>query len=175
MLLNSAHQKWEADYRLLKAMIDPILAGINYQIEHVGSTAIPGLLAKDIVDLDIQLLAPDDFLKVKSKLEEIGYLHTGDQGIRLREVFKRQGEVVPVLDHIRHHLYVCRFGCQEFSNHIQFRDYLRSHAEVRNTYQEMKQQLAAQAKQDKKKYALLKSEKMNEFFQEVLKKANEEI
>jgi len=77
------------------------------RIEHVGSTSIPGMVAKPIIDFDI-VIQLSDFAEIKSRLEAIGYVHQGDQGIPEREAFAMTNielkEQFPP-----HHLYVCWF------------------------------------------------------------------
>ena len=65
------------------------LTGLAYRIEHVGSTSVPNLDAKDIIDMDILYEHESEFEKIKAGLLKIGYYHNGNQGIEQREVFKR--------------------------------------------------------------------------------------
>ncbi|MEM8640120.1 MAG: GrpB family protein [Cyanobacteria bacterium P01_G01_bin.54] len=92
------------------------------QIHHVGSTAIPRMPAKDIIDVDIQ--CPSGQLsQVIEVLEKLGYSHEGDQGIPGREAF-RPVDGPPATALPAHHLYVCETEAAELHNHLAFRDYL---------------------------------------------------
>src|SRR5262249_53704550 len=83
-------------------------------IEHVGSTSVPGLAAKPIIDLDV-LLAPAAYLpETIQRLATLGYEHEGDLGIAGREAFRRR----PTL--FAHHLYVCLPKSEEFRRHISY-------------------------------------------------------
>lgn len=93
-------------------------------IHHVGSTSVPGMPAKDIIDLDIEYGA-DSLSKVIENLRRAGYAHEGDLGIPGREAFR------PVSDSVAaslptHHLYACEAGTFELRKHLAFRDYLKA-------------------------------------------------
>ena len=170
MLIQPYTPQWFEDFTKLKAVLDKALNGLDYRIEHVGSTAVPGLAAKAIIDIDIVYQQHDQFDKIKEALLGIGYYHNGDQGIPMREVFKRDGQSSDeILDHIRHHLYVCPAESPALERHLLSRDHLRKHEWARVKYQEMKYELAGQANQDKKRYAALKEEKVNAFIDSIVR------
>ncbi len=75
-----------------------LLAGI----EHVGSTSVPGLPAKPVIDIDLVLKSPSRFSETKARLESLGYEHRGNLGIPERESFKEPSD-----SPFRHNLYVC--------------------------------------------------------------------
>lgn len=140
------------------------LGGLLYRIEHVGSTAVPNLAAKPIIDLDIVYSQDADFEEIKTRLSNIGYYHNGDQGIKDREVFKRNGVVENlILDKIKHHLYVCPVNSQSLKRHLVFRDCLRSNEAARLEYQALKYKFAEMVGQDQREYAQLKESTVNDF------------
>ena len=106
MLIQEYNSQWPADFQRIKTILSDALTGIPVSIEHIGSTAVPGLAAKPIIDIDIVLEDRNDFESIKERLAQIGYYHNGDQGIADREVFKRTGALTlhNVLDRIAHHL-----------------------------------------------------------------------
>lgn len=173
MLIQEYNRQWPANFQMLKTILTEALTGIAVSIEHVGSTAVPGLAAKPIIDIDIVLATRNDFENIKDRLAQIGYYHHGDQGIADREVFKRTAVSTPhvVLDTIVHHLYVCPADSEELKRHLLFRNYLRSNKQTRNEYQQLKQQLAEEANHDRKLYAQLKEEKARTFIEGILGKA----
>jgi GrpB-like predicted nucleotidyltransferase (UPF0157 family) len=173
MLIQEYNPNWIKDFNDIKNVITEALINLNVQIEHVGSTSIPNLAAKPIIDIDIAFYAPTEFDVIKSGLEKIGYYHNGNQGIPNRDVFKRgQSDAKhEMLDSIAHHLYVCPNDSEALQRHILFRDYLKTHEEVRIQYQNIKYALAEEANQDRKKYAALKEEKGNAFIDAVIAKA----
>jgi GrpB-like predicted nucleotidyltransferase (UPF0157 family) len=173
MLIQKYNPSWIKDFNNIKNVITEALINLNVQIEHVGSTSIPNLAAKPIIDIDIVFNAPKDFETIKSRLEKIGYYHNGNQGIPNRDVFKRiQSDTKhEILDSIAHHLYVCPSDSEALQRHILFRDYLLVNEDARIQYQNLKYALAEEANQDRKKYAALKEEKGNPFIDAVIAKA----
>jgi GrpB-like predicted nucleotidyltransferase (UPF0157 family) len=173
MFIQEYSSQWPADFQRIKTILSDALTGISITIEHVGGTAVPGLAAKPIIDIDIVLTDRKDFETIKERLAQIGYYHNGNQGITDREVFKRStSEYEEVLDAIAHHLYVCSIDSEELKRHLLFRDYLRTHAAARNEYRQLKLQLAQEANNDRKRYAQLKEEKAKGFIEGILAKAN---
>ncbi|MGD1067468.1 MAG: GrpB family protein, partial [Vulcanimicrobiaceae bacterium] len=72
---------WATTFAQLRDRLTRVLGALAAGIEHVGSTAVPGLAAKPIVDLDIVLRRPDDLPLAIERLESVGYTHLGDLGI----------------------------------------------------------------------------------------------
>jgi GrpB-like predicted nucleotidyltransferase (UPF0157 family) len=175
MLIQKYNPSWIKDFSDIKKAIGEALINLNVQIEHVGSTSIPNLAAKPIIDIDIVFETPKEFEAIKSGLEKIGYYHNGNQGIPNRDVFKRgQSDAKhEILDSIAHHLYVCPSDSAELQRHILFRDYLKSNEDARIQYQSLKYALAEEAHQDRKKYAEIKEEKGNAFIDTVIAKAKQ--
>jgi GrpB-like predicted nucleotidyltransferase (UPF0157 family) len=173
MLIQKYNPSWKKDFNDIKKVINEALTNLNIQIEHVGSTAVPNLAAKPIIDIDIIFDTPLDFEKIKEGLEKIGYYHNGNQGIPNRDVFKREKADFKheILDTIAHHLYVCPHDSEALQRHILFRDYLLANEAARVEYQNLKYALAEEANQDRKKYAALKEEKGNKFINTIIAKA----
>lgn len=168
MLIAPYNSLWPEHFEQIKQELDACLEG-THSIEHIGSTSVPGLDAKAIIDIDIIYKQTLEFERIKAGLISIGYYHNGDQGIPQREVFKRAGtKLSEVLDHIPHHLYVCLAGSPGLNRHLLFRDHLRKNEEARLSYQAMKHELAARAKQDRKRYAELKELHINDFVDSVV-------
>jgi len=171
MLIKMYSFNWIINFEDLKLEIDKTLSGLEYQIEHVGSTSVPGLDSKDVIDIDIIYDDASEFEKIKNELINIGYYHNGNQGIEMREVFKRTGiQINRTLDQITHHLYVCLINSTALDRHILFRDFLRKNDWARLEYQTMKYDLAEKANQDKKLYAELKELNVNDFIDSIIEK-----
>jgi GrpB-like predicted nucleotidyltransferase (UPF0157 family) len=173
MLIEAYNEDWSRGFHELKTVIAGILVQPDVTIEHIGSTAVPGLAAKPIIDIDIVYYKPAHFEAIKQRLEKNGYYHNGNQGIPGREVFKRlnmaQGH--DILDIIPHHLYVCPAGGAELERHILFRNYLMAHEEARTEYQQLKYTIAEQAGQDRKQYARLKEMQAAAFINKIIQMA----
>ncbi|QNA45393.1 GrpB family protein [Lacibacter sediminis] len=173
MLLSEYTTIWVHDFQTIKIILQEALQQLPVTIEHIGSTAVPGLAAKPIIDIDLVFANSVSFGEIKTRLERIGYCHNGNQGITDRDVFKRN-DALPkhaVLDSIVHHLYVCPVHSEELKRHLLFRNYLRTNEETRNEYQQLKLSLAAEANQDRKQYAAIKEEKAKAFIDQVITNA----
>jgi GrpB-like predicted nucleotidyltransferase (UPF0157 family) len=169
MLIQPYAITWVADFEKIKDILEEQISENILDIQHVGSTAVPGLSAKPIIDIDIIYREDDDFGKVKSGLQKLGYYHNGNQGIEGREVFKRNRESKnQVLDTITHHLYVCKHDAVELQRHILFRDYLRTDELTRNYYQQLKHEIATETNNHKSDYAALKQLRANPFIDYVI-------
>lgn len=164
MLIQKYDSRWVRDFSQIKSRLQDALNGLNVSVEHIGSTAVPGLAAKPIIDIDMVFENDLIFSEMKDRLSHIGYFHNGDQGIRGREVFKRKsGNRFPVLDEIKHHLYACRSDSEELRRHLLFRDLLRKEERAREAYEQLKYFIAEEANQDRKIYADMKEIKAKSF------------
>lgn len=141
MLIKKYTPNWIENFVNSRHEIDKALNGSAYQIEHVGSTSVPNLDSKPIIDIVYK--SESEFEKIKSGLIKIGYFHNGNQGIEQREVFKRsEKQLNKILDTIKHHLYVCPYNSNEPEKHILFRDHLRKNKWARIEYESRKYELA---------------------------------
>lgn len=171
MLIQKYTSDWVQDFLDLKLEIGKALSGIPYEIEHVGSTSVPGLESKPIIDIIYNTAL--EFEKIKSGLIKTGYYHNGNQGIPEREVFKRRGRGTSrILDSITNHLYVCPIKSKALERHLLFRDFLRKNESARLEYEALKYRLAEEAGQNKKVYAELKELKANAFIDTSIEKEN---
>ena len=115
-------------------------------IEHVGSTAVPGLPAKDLVDMVAIIESDDHMPEAIARLEAIGYRARGDLGVEGREVFLwPEGEK-------RHHLYVSPTASAELRAQLAFRDLLRTDSALARDYVALKRELASRHRGDRVAY-----------------------
>ena len=169
MVLEKYSSNWIKNFTDMKRELEIVCNGIEFSIEHVGSTAVPYLDSKPIIDIDIIYHYPSDFEKIKVRLEKFGYYHSGNQGIQDRDVFKRNEKGTnEILDNIKHHLYVCPIGSKALERHILSRNFLRKNEWARLKYQQMKYHLAEMANEDKKIYAALKELHVNDFIDSII-------
>ncbi|HTW85229.1 MAG TPA: GrpB family protein [Candidatus Sulfotelmatobacter sp.] len=138
---------WPATFAVLRDRLATVLGDLAAGIEHIGSTAVPGLAAKPIIDLDVVLRRASDFARAAERLERIGYTHLGDLGIIERAAF-RAPPGSP-----RHHLYVCPAGAPALRAHLALRDTLRAEPALLAAYADLKRSLAAQFRDDRDAYA----------------------
>ena len=127
----------------------------------MGSTAVPGLAAKPILDIDVVLSSSLQVAEAIARLAEVGYEHQGDLGIAGREAFASPSNPPA------HHLYLVVRGSEPWRNHIQFRDYLREHPECAQAYTALKRSLAERFQNERDKY----TEGKTEFIARVLRQA----
>jgi Uncharacterized conserved protein len=146
-------EKWKAEFGRIREELVAVLGALAIAIEHVGSTAVEGLCAKPIIDIDVVIGDYNSFEAVKDKLSSIGYVHEGDLGVKERHAFKYSGK--PHL--MKHHLYVCPVYSEELKRHIVFRDYLRVNPQDRDWYGEVKTLAAVRFPEDVDSYMVAKS------------------
>jgi GrpB-like predicted nucleotidyltransferase (UPF0157 family) len=137
---------WVTAFELLRDRIAPVLGDLAVGIEHVGSTAVPGLDAKPIVDIDVVIRHAEDLDEAAARLEMLGYTRLGDLGIVGREAFRALAELP------RHHLYVCAAGSAPLQAHLTLRDALRADPELAASYAALKRELAERFREDRDSY-----------------------
>ena len=144
--------KWKEEFeKIVESLGKEIIQNV-IKIEHVGSTSVEGMSAKPIIDLDI-VIENDKFLILKKLLEDKGYVHEGDLGIRDREAVS----YINKNDLMTHHLYVCPKDSEELFKHITFRNYLRQHSELVDEYSKVKEKAAVLFPDNIDKYIEYKS------------------
>jgi GrpB-like predicted nucleotidyltransferase (UPF0157 family) len=154
--------RWPAAFETLRAHLAGALENLAAAIEHIGSTAVPGLAAKPIIDIDVLLNFASDLPLVIQILASLGYVHQGDLGITGREAF---GTPVGLP---AHHLYVCPPESQEYRRHLALRDYLRARPSEALAYGNLKRSLAARFRDDRSAYAASKREFVEILLQQAL-------
>jgi len=163
IIIEEYDPRWSEQYEQLRSRIAAALGPIAVAIEHVGSTAISGLAAKAIIDVDVILRSAADLPEAIVRLATLGYQHRGDLGVPGREAFRASCNEFP------HHLYVHPPESREYLRHITFRDYLRTHPEDARTYERLKRILAIQHREDRESY----NEAKSEFVEAILRRAEE--
>jgi GrpB-like predicted nucleotidyltransferase (UPF0157 family) len=143
--------RWPGYFQELRAPVVAALGDLVVTVEHVGSTAVPGLAAKPIIDIDVVVRSVTDIPESIVRLAALGYIHRGDLGISGREAF------VSPAGKPRHHLYLCALGCDELRRHRSFRDYLLSHPHDARSYEELKKAAAIRFANDRAAYNHAKS------------------
>ena len=111
---------WPLGFQTLAARVRSLLGARVARVEHIGSTAVPGLAAKPILDVDVVVRAAADLKPSIRELEKAGYRYEGDLGVAGREALRRPPDSEP------HHLYLLVEGSPELQRHLAFRDALRA-------------------------------------------------
>lgn len=143
---------WPVQFKIIKSRISVALGPLAVAIEHVGSTSVPGLAAKPIIDLDIAVPEDADIPVGIRLLATIGYEHEGDLGITGREAFTTRTGLY------RHHPYLVTVNGRELQRHIAFRNRLRTDISARNEYELLKRRLAIEFAADVTNYSKAKTE-----------------
>jgi GrpB-like predicted nucleotidyltransferase (UPF0157 family) len=143
---------WPAMFRRVRERVAAALGPLALAVEHVGSTAVPGLAAKPIVDLDVVIADRGDLPEVVRRLRPLGYHHQGDLGVPGREAFTTPAGWPA------HHLYVCAAGSRPLLRHLAFRDALRADAATAVAYADLKRALAVRLGHDRAAYTEAKSD-----------------
>lgn len=126
-----------------------------YRIEHVGSTSVPGMAAKPIIDIDV--VAPDGAIAdAITSVEALGYRHRGNLGIIGREAFEPSAPITLGLP--PHHLYACEAAAHELLKHVSLREYLRVHPTEAQRYSDLKRHLAFERQMSRSAYVQAKAE-----------------
>lgn len=171
MLIHPYNENWPRAFQQLEGVLMQVLTGLPYRIHHVGSTSVPGLAAKNIIDIDIEMAPETGLAEVAERLATIGYEHHGNFGIPLRDAFKLTGDSALVPAKIAttpHHLYVCPHDSPELARHLAFRDALRADGVLCKTYSDLKRKIAAASGQQRKLYAERKETAARAFIEGVL-------
>ncbi len=156
--------QWIELYNLEAPLVARALGSQVKTIHHVGSTSVPGLCAKPIIDILVEV---QDIMKVDERNEfmiELGYEPRGELGIPGRRYFSK-GKY-PMRSH---HVHSFQTGNPELDRHLIFRNYLRAHPEDAQEYCRLKRELSAKHPTDVEKY----TEEKTPFISEIERKAKE--
>ncbi len=149
---------WPAMYGGEEERLRAVLGSRVCRVEHVGSTSVPGLAAKPIIDMVLEVADSSDEPAYVSDLEVAGYRLT----IREPEWFEHRLLKGPV---ININLHVFSAGCEETARMVRFRDWLRSHAEDRERYEAVKRDLSQRDWKYVQQYADAKSSVVTEIME----------
>ena len=138
--IDAARREWPSLFRAEAERIRAALGDLAIRIEHVGSTSVPGLGAKPVIDIQLSLASLEPRSSFVPALEAIGYTFTPNATSTEHEYLSR-GYQPP--GERRYHLHVCVSGSEWEWRHVAFRDHLRTHPNVAAGYETLKRQLAA--------------------------------
>ncbi|MDE6649702.1 MAG: GrpB family protein [Muribaculaceae bacterium] len=134
------------------AVLSSILSGFDIKISHIGSTAIPGILAKPIVDILVEIPSETDWKEVKKRMECAGYICMSTSGERMsfNKGYTPEGYAERVF-HIHFHP-------TGDNDEIRFRDYLIAHPDIAKEYEELKLSLLPRFKHNRDAYTEAKTD-----------------
>jgi len=129
---------WAAEFARESAAVTATLADLLIALHHIGSTAIPTIVAKPVIDMLAVVTRVEILDEQRRRLESLGYEALGEFGISGRRYFRKNSNAG-----IRtHQLHAFAAGSMEIQRHLDFRDYLRTHSAEASEYAELKQSLA---------------------------------
>lgn len=139
--------QWPQMYEEERARILAAIGDYVDDIQHVGSTAIPGMAAKPIIDMVIIVSSLVVVEHCVTPLEQLGYTYMGENGIPARHFFVKWADGRRVA-----HIHMMQADHIEVNREMLFRDYLRQNAQDAQEYAELKKSLAAQYRDDRGSY-----------------------
>ncbi len=161
--------RWPLLYEEEKALILGAIGDKIVAIEHVGSTAVPGLGAKPVIDIMVAVEKLADVEDFVTPLAAIGYKPEKEVTIPDRRFFNKGPQE-------RHrHLHISEMNSEFWKRHIVFRDYLRAHPETVREYYDLKRRLAVKFEDDREAYTDAKSAFIEEVIREALKRDGSDV
>jgi GrpB-like predicted nucleotidyltransferase (UPF0157 family) len=149
LVITPYQPRWVNDFRQIATRIRNLVGHAEIRIDHIGSTAVPALAAKDVIDIQISVRNLDEATKVTNPLRAAGFRQRGaafqydvfhtkaESDPELRKLFMREPE-----GERRAHLHIREFGRFNQRFALLFRDYLRSSGNVRAEYEILKRRAA---------------------------------
>jgi GrpB-like predicted nucleotidyltransferase (UPF0157 family) len=144
--------EWPQIFLRLRDWIWPSVCDVAIAIEHVGSTSVPGMAAKPVIDMDVVVASRTHLSAILLRLGRLGYQHRGDLGIADREAF------LAPRNQPAHHLYLCVENSLALKNHLAVRDYLRTHLSDAVAYSALKKVLAERFGKERERYVEAKTD-----------------
>ena len=150
IVISEYDPRWPALFCELRDALPAGLRMCARSIEHVG-TAVPGLAAKPIIDIDVVVADEADVAEAIAMLAAAGYPHKGDAGVPGREAFDQPPHLP------EHHLYLCVEGAGPLVAHLRLRDHLRANPGTAREYAALKRELTAAYGDDREGYTEAKT------------------
>jgi GrpB-like predicted nucleotidyltransferase (UPF0157 family) len=146
--------EWPALFAREADLLAHVFQNTGAVIEHIGSTAVPGLGAKPVIDIMLGVRSLVDAERRVADLAKLGYQYVPEYEAELpdRRYFRK-----PFEQPRTHHVHIVELGSDFWMRHLLFRDYLRAHPETAAAYYELKKRLAAESNASGMDYTELKS------------------
>ncbi len=163
--LSEYDSNWKNDYEKEEKLLKGVLKDKIIEIHHIGSTSIPGLMAKPVIDILIVINSLSEISTIELLLKPYDYENRGQQGVADRYFFAKGPE-----DTRTHYIHLAELNSDTYFNVVYFKKYLIEHPEYIQKYCDLKQDLAKKFADERPKYTHGK----NEFIINVIKLAKEE-
>ena len=139
--------EWVENFTAESRRLSDSLASVLISIHHIGSTSVPGLAAKPIIDILAVVGSLKELDACNDAMMDLGYEPKGEFGIVGRRFFIKGSDACRT-----HHVHAYELGHHEVGEHLDFRDYLRVQPEQALRYAELKAKLAARYRNDIEAY-----------------------
>lgn len=139
---------WQQEFKNEAQRITDALGENVVTVDHVGSTAIPGIYAKPVLDLLLVARGVEALDEKQSEIEALGYEARGEYGIPGRRFYRRDNSE----GDRTHQIHAFEVGSPQIARHLAFRDYMIAHPDAAQAYSDLKRTLAAQHPNDSEAY-----------------------
>lgn len=156
--------EWQELFSNEEMLLKKIFKTADVTIHHIGSTSVPGLSAKPIIDILLSAEKLEDVEEVTPQLETEGYEAKGENGIKGRRYFQKSDNGIRKV-----HLHAFEKGNLELHRHLVFRDFLREHPEEAKRYAKVKERAARKYEFDIESYIAEKSPIVKELEQKAMR------
>jgi GrpB-like predicted nucleotidyltransferase (UPF0157 family) len=153
VVLTPYSPNWPTQFRAIREDLLAVFTPLVVIIEHIGSTSVPGLAAKPVIDVLLGARSLSDIESKIKPLNEIGYSYVPKYE---REIPTRRYFVKSLATSLRVHLHAVEIDSRIWQEHLAFRNALRGDANLRSEYQALKLRLAAEFANDKSAYTAAK-------------------
>jgi GrpB-like predicted nucleotidyltransferase (UPF0157 family) len=137
---------WPEAFAREAATLRAALGDVLVRVHHIGSTAVPGLDAKPVIDICVEVTSLDALDARDDAMRGVGYEPRGEFGIPGRRYYPKGG------DDRSHHVHAFVEGDSHVAEHLAFRDYLRAHREISHAYAAVKAEASARHRHDPEGY-----------------------
>ncbi len=138
--------QWVQEFEMESEKLNLQIGTVLNNVYHIGSTAVPGLMAKPIIDIMLAVSDLSELDRQSFKLENMGYEALGENGIAGRRYFRKGGE------NRTHQIHAFQSGDANLMRHLAFRDYLIAHKKIADEYGALKFEIAQSCQNDIEKY-----------------------
>jgi len=152
--LDKYSREWKILYEKEEKLLRDSVGECILDIQHIGSTSIPGMIAKPIIDIGMAIANFEEGQKLIEPIEKLGYQYKGENGIPRRHYFVKG-------DPTTHHLHIVEIDSNEWKKNIFFRDSLRKNKGLADGYIRIKTELAEKFKNDRLAYTEGKTDFVN--------------
>jgi GrpB-like predicted nucleotidyltransferase (UPF0157 family) len=150
--ISSYNSEWKKIYKKEKELLFSVLGDQVLDIQHIGSTSVPGVKSKPIIDIVVVVKKIKDAENLIESVEKLGYEYKHEAGVRGRRFFVKGSE-----KNRTHYIHMVKLDGKQWKNLTNFREYLLEDKKNIKEYNELKESLAKEYKDDRDTYTKKKS------------------